>query len=136
MKKEYLSFEQVKKILLPHLQITSRIGRQSIYKTADNSIVAFSNSKDYGGNKWWYSIFIDKLSQLGVNYVCLTLGEQGIVILPLDILLKYAKYADFNDNYTDGKRFFIRIKKEDGKYILYHSGENNIDITSMLYFVD
>ncbi|MBO6233854.1 MAG: hypothetical protein J6N43_00295 [Prevotella sp.] len=136
MKKEYLSFEQVKKILSPHLQITNRIGRQNIFRASDNSIVALSNSKDFGGDKWWYSIFVYEWAQLGVNNVCFTLGEQGIALLPMAILLEYAKYADYNDNYANGRRFFVRIKKENGKYLLYHSGEKDVDITSMFYPAD
>jgi hypothetical protein len=136
MNKGYLNFEQVKKILFPQLEIVDRVGRyRSIYKCANNSIVAFSNSKDYGGEKWWYSIFVYEWSKLGVEKVCLTLGEQGIVVLPMTLLLDYAKYADYNDNYTNGKRFFIRIKKENGNIILYHSGQNNINITPMFHRV-
>lgn len=136
MKKAYLSLEQVKNILSPHLEIKNRIGRQSIFSASDNSIVALSNSKDFGGEKWWYSIFVYEWAQLGVSNVCLTLGEQGVVLLPINILLEYAKYADFNDNYANGKRFFVRIKKEKGKYLLYHSREKDIDITSLFHPAD
>ena len=136
MKKDFLNFEQVKRILPSHLKIVNKIGKRNIYNAIDGSIILFANSKDFGGEKWWYSLFIYDWLQLGVKNVCLTLGEQGIVILSMDVLLDYTKYADYNDNYNKGKRYFVRIKKENGKFVLYHSGEQNVDITSMFYQAD
>lgn len=131
MNKGYLSFEQVKLMLPPQLAVRCRIGRRSIYKSSNDTIIGFANSKDYGGERWWYSIFVNEWVQLGVKNVCLTLGELGIVILPIEVLSDYAKYADYNDNYADGRRFFIRVKMESGRILLYHSSQKDVDITSM-----
>ena len=98
--------------------------------TKDEIIISLSNSKEFESDKWWYSVFIYDLAEKGVKEVCFVLGKKGIIVLPLTILLNYAEYADFNENYAQGKRFFIRIKKENNKLILFQSGNKDIDITS------
>jgi hypothetical protein len=131
MKDDYLSIEQVKELLPAQLKIIRKYGNsRSLYLTKDEIIISLSNSKEFESDKWWYSVFIYDLAEKGVKEVCFVLGKKGIVVLPLTILLNYAEYADFNENYVQGKRFFIRIKKENNKLILFQSGNKDIDITS------
>jgi hypothetical protein len=131
MKDDYLSIEQVKELLPAQLKIIRKYGNsRSLYLTKDEIIISLSNSKEFESDKWWYSVFIYDLAEKGVKEVCFVLGKKGIVVLPLTILLNYAEYADFNENYAQGKRFFIRIKKENNKLILFQSGNKDIDITS------
>ena len=131
MKDDYLSIEQVKELLPAQLNIIRKYGNsRSLYLTKDEIIISLSNSKEFESDKWWYSVFIYELAEKGVKEVCFVLGKKGIVVLPLTILLNYAEYADFNENYAQGKRFFIRIKKENNKLILFQSGNKDIDITS------
>ena len=131
MKDDYLSIELVKELLPAQLKIIRKYGNsRSLYLTKDEIIISLSNSKEFESDKWWYSVFIYDLAEKGVKEVCFVLGKKGIVVLPLTILLNYAEYADFNDNYAQGKRFFIRIKKENNKLILFQSGNKDIDITS------
>ena len=131
MKDDYLSIEQVKELLPAQLKIIRKYGNgRSLYLTKDEIIISLSNSKEFESDKWWYSVFIYELAEKGVKEVCFVLGKKGIVVLPLTILLNYAEYADFNENYAQGKRFFIRIKKENNKLILFQSGNKDIDITS------
>ena len=131
MKDDYLSIEQVKELLPAQLKIIRKYGNsRSLYLTKDEIIISLSNSKEFESDKWWYSVFIYELAEKGVKEVCFVLGKKGIVVLPLTILLNYAAYADFNENYAQGKRFFIRIKKENNKLILFQSGNKDIDITS------
>lgn len=131
MKDDYLSIEQVKELLPVQLKIIRKYGNsRSLYLTKDEIIISLSNSKEFESDKWWYSVFIYDLAEKGVKEVCFVLGKKGIVVLPLTILLNYAEYADFNEKYAQGKRFFIRIKKENNKLILFQSGNKDIDITS------
>lgn len=131
MKDDYLSIELVKELLPAQLKIIRKYGNsRSLYLTKDEIIISLSNSKEFESDKWWYSVFIYDLAEKGVKEVCFVLGKKGIVVLPLTILLNYAEYADFNENYAQGKRFFIRIKKENNKLILFQSGNKDIDITS------
>ncbi len=131
MKDDYLSIELVKELLPAQLKIIRKYGNsRSLYLTKDEIIISLSNSKEFESDKWWYSVFIYELAEKGVKEVCFVLGKKGIVVLPLTILLNYAEYADFNENYAQGKRFFIRIKKENNKLILFQSGNKDIDITS------
>ena len=110
MKDDYLSIEQVKELLPAQLKIIRKYGNsRSLYLTKDEIIISLSNSKEFESDKWWYSVFIYELAEKGVKEVCFVLGKKGIVVLPLTILLNYAEYADFNENYAQGKRFFIRI---------------------------
>ena len=131
MKDDYLSIELVKELLPAQLKIIRKYGNsRSLYLTKDEIIISLSNSKEFESDKWWYSVFIYDLAEKGVKEVCFVLGKKGIVVLPLTILLNYAEYADFNENYAQGKRFFICIKKENNKLILFQSGNKDIDITS------
>ncbi|MBR2260196.1 MAG: hypothetical protein IJ916_00655 [Paludibacteraceae bacterium] len=130
MNQTFLSFEQVKNLLSPQLKITNKIGRGSIYDSVNHSIVAFCNSRDYEGGIWWYSVYVYNLFNYGVSKVCLTLGMHGIVVVPMSLLLEYAKYADYKD-YDQGKRFYIRIKQENNKILLYHSSHEDVDLTPM-----
>lgn len=130
MNQTFLSFEQVKNLLSPQLKITNKIGRGSIYDSVNHSIVAFCNSRDYEGGIWWYSVYVYNLFNYGVSKVCLTLGMHGVVVVPMSLLLEYAKYADYKD-YDQGKRFYIRIKQENNKILLYHSSREDVDLTPM-----
>lgn len=104
------------------------ISRNNIYETNYGSFIALSCSRDYKNSIWWYSTYIYNLANLNIKEVCFIIGFQGIILLPIELLLNYAKYAD-SKKYPKGDRFYIRIKKQEDNYILYHSGHNDINIT-------
>lgn len=102
--------------------------RNNIYETNEGNLIVFSCSKDFGSSKWWYSTYIHNLSQINVRDVCFIIGFQGIILLPIKLLLNYAEYADYKE-YPNGNRFYIRIKKQGDEYVMYHSGHDDINIT-------
>lgn len=105
-----------------------KINRNNIYKANNGNLIAFSCSKDYGNSIWWYSTYIYNLAATNVKDVCFIIGFQGIILLPIELLLSYAEYADSKE-YPKGTRFYIRIRKQDDDYIMYHSKHNDIILT-------
>ena len=102
-------------------------GRLNIYETKGGTLVGFKRSKNYGDSVWWCSVYIYRFKNKNVTNVCFIIGFQGVIIVPIELLLKYAKYANSNNYYKD--RFFIRIKKQGNDFILYQSGHEDINIT-------
>jgi hypothetical protein len=136
MKEGYLSFEEVKGLLPIKYVVGKRVeGCRNVFETGNGSMIAFSKSKEFESGKWWYSLFIYDLLEKGVNDVCFVLGNHGIVIVSIELLLEYAKFANYNENYAMGKRYFIRIRKEGTHLVMYQSGHKDIEITDKLISV-
>ena len=95
-----------------------KINRNNIYKANNGNLIAFSCSKDYGNSIWWYSTYIYNLAATNVKDVCFIIGFQGIILLPIELLLSYAEYADSKE-YPKGTRFYIRIKKQTAKAVCF-----------------
>lgn len=130
-KNEYLNFTQICSLFPNGKKPTNKIGRKNIYKTENGEIIYFKNSKDFEGSGiYWYSFHIIDMHNSGVNKVSFTVAHNGIIILPMSLLLKYATFTDYNEkqNYH-----YIRIKYLGSRYYLYNSNIDNIDITS--YFI-
>ena len=81
-----------------------KINRNNIYKANNGNLITFSCSKDYGNSIWWYSTYIYNLAATNVKDVCFIIGFQGIILLPIELLLSYAEYADSKE-YPKGTRF-------------------------------
>lgn len=129
MTEGYLNFELVKGLLPTKYGVEKKVGSgRNVFETKSGSLIAFSKSKEFESGKWWYSLFIYDLSEKGVDTVCFVLGNYGIVIVPITLLLEYAKFANYNENYAMGKRFFIRIRKEGTRLLLYQAGHKDIEI--------
>lgn len=130
-KHEYLDFVQICSLFPDSKKPLKKIDRQKIYVTENAERVYFKNSKEYDSKGiYWYSFHIIDIYEKGVNKVSLTVAHNGIIILPINLLLEYAKYADFDEkkNYHH-----IRVKYIENRYYLYHSSVNDIDITQ--YFI-
>lgn len=126
-KSEYLNFTQICSLFPYGEKPINKVYRKNIYKTEKGEIIYFKNSKDFGGNGiYWYSFHIIDMYNRGINKVSFTVAHNGIIILPISLLLEYATYTDYNkiQNYH-----YIRIKYLGNRYYLYHSNSNDIDIT-------
>lgn len=102
-------------------------GRLNIYETKGGTLVGFKRSKNYGDSVWWCSVYIYRFKNKNVTNVCFIIGFQGVIIVPIELLLKYAEYANSNKYVED--RFFVRIKKQGNDFVLYQSGHEDINIT-------
>ena len=102
-------------------------GRLNIYETKGGTLVGFKRSKNYGDSVWWCSVYIYRFKNKNVTNVCFIIGFQGVIIVPIELLLKYAEYANSNKYVED--RFFVRIKKQSNDFVLYQSGHEDINIT-------
>lgn len=131
-KNEYLDFDQVCRLFPKGEKPTKKIdSRRRIYTTENKETIYFKNSKPYKEKSiYWYSFHILELYKRGVVKVSFTISHNGIIILPITLLLEYAEYADF-DKKNDYHH--VRVKYAGNRYYLYHSGNNDIDITQ--YFI-
>ena len=88
---------------------------KNIYKTENGEIVYYKNSKNFAGSSiYWYLFHIIEMYNRGVNKVSFTVAHNGVIILPISLLLEYAPYADYNEK----KYHYIRIKCLRNRY--YH----------------
>lgn len=130
-KNEYLNFAQICTLFPGGEKPINKIDRRNIYKTENGEIVYFKNSKDFDGSGiYWYSFHIIDMYNRGVNKVSFTVAHNGIIILPILLLLEYAPHTDYNEKQS---YHYIRIKCLENRYYLYNSNINDIDITT--YFI-
>ena len=126
-------FHAIEILPLNYKPLENRINKNNIYEANNGNFIAFFSSKEYDTSIWWYSIYIYNLAAKNVKNVCFIIGFQGIILLPIELLLSYAEYADSKNPPKGDDRFYIRIKKQEDDYILYHSGHNDINISQ--YFI-
>ena len=127
----YLSIDEICSLLPSPLNKITK--NRSYFVAEDGTKICIVSSRTYNDKGLWYGIYIDELTNDNINYVCLVAGFEGILLIPLSILAKYAEYADFKIYSNAKKRYFIRVKHDDNKILLFHSGYNDVDITK--YFI-
>lgn len=122
----YLDFNQVCSLFPKGEEPAIKIDH-GVYKTENGEKICFAHSREYDGCRYWYGVYIYNLQNDGINKVSFTISNKGILILPMEILLHYAKYADYKV-YSKGNRYYIRIREINNKLYLHHSGQDDIDI--------
>lgn len=129
----YLSFKEICS-LLPDKYIPKRKIGANKYLTENNTKICITCSKLYKEkNIYWYCIFFNNLVDEGIEYICFCTAKTGIIFVPIKVLNEYISHANVK-TYSNGSRYYIRIKDDDGKIILYQSGQQNIDVTSYFRF--
>ena len=130
----YLDINEIERLLPDSFLPLKKIDRKSVYKAGKDDLLAIVNSKIFSeptGDYLWSGVFLDYLNSLKVNWVCHTVGKVGILLIPSEVLIRYAEYANYRLN--DGeRRYFIRIRIEGDKYLLYSKGYE-LDISE--YFI-
>lgn len=130
----YLDINEIERLLPDSFLPLKKVDRKSVYKAGKDDLLAIVNSKIFSeptGDYLWSGVFLDYLKSLKVNYVCHTVGKIGILMIPFEVLIRYAEYANYRLN--DGeRRYFIRIRIEGEKYLLYSKGYE-LDISE--YFI-
>ena len=127
----YLSYDQISSILPEGFTPVKKLQR-NLYKLENGSLMLFVSSKLYKGDIYWYSIFVDNISAEGVEYICFCTGFSGVIIVPIQIIKEYAKYADYKQ-YDEGNRHYIRMRNIHSQYFLYHSKKKDINITQYYF---
>ena len=122
----YLDFSQVCSLFPKGEEPTIKIGN-GVYKTENGEKICFAHSREYDRYWYWYGVYIYNLQDNGISKVSFTISNKGILVLPIEILLQYAKYADYKE-YSKGNRYYIRIKEKNNKLYLHHSSQDDIDI--------
>ena len=89
----YLNLEEVNALLPSSLKIDidNRIER-SVYKTCEDKPLPVINSKLYPQNYYWYSCITKHFKNIGVEYICFTVGLNGILVVPIDVVLHYNRF--------------------------------------------
>ena len=130
----YLDINEIERLLSDSFLPLKKIDRRSVYKAGKDGLLAIVNSRIFSeptGDYLWSGVFLDYLNSLKVNWVCHTVGKVGILLIPSEVLIRYAEYANYRLN--DGeRRYFIRIRIEGDKYLLYSKGYE-LDISE--YFI-
>lgn len=130
----YLDINEIERLLSDSFLPLKKIDRRSVYKAGKDDLLAIVNSRIFSeptGDYLWSGVFLDYLNSLKVNWVCHTVGKVGILLIPSEVLIRYAEYANYRLN--DGeRRYFIRIRIEGDKYLLYSKGYE-LDISE--YFI-
>jgi 5-methylcytosine-specific restriction protein A len=109
-----------------------------IYSTESNESFLIKFSKLYeDGISYWFGITPSSIKiskEQNIDFFCFTLGYEGIIKLPINILNEYIKTADFSFNNVKNeiKRYHIRIKF-DTEIILYNSKKEFIITDYLLY---
>ena len=116
----YLDINEIERLLSDSFLPLKKIDRKSVYKAGKDDLLAIVNSRIFSeptGDYLWSGVFLDYLNSLKVNWVCHTVGKVGILLIPSEVLIRYAEYANYRLN--DGaRRYFIRIRIEGDKYLL------------------
>ena len=130
----YLDINEIERLLPDSFLPLKKMDRRSVYKAGNDGLLAIVNSRIFSeptADYLWSGVFLDYLNSLKVNWVCHTVGKVGILLIPSEVLIRYAEYANYRLN--DGeRRYFIRIRIEGDKYLLYSKGYE-LDISE--YFI-
>lgn len=134
--KTYLTLEEVHGILPDFLKfnLSERIER-SVYKTIEGKPLPIINSKKYPENYYWYSCITKYFKDLGSEYICFTVGNFGVLVIPIDVVLHYNKFSGWKGESKKGRQYHVRIKhNSDNKMTFwnFNNPDENIDVTQYL----
>ena len=101
-KATYLSLDKVNALLPENLKIDieNRLER-SVYKTCQGKPLPVINSKLYPQIYYWYSCTTTYFKNIGADFICFTIGLNGILLYLL--MLLYTTIA-FLDGSAKGKK--------------------------------
>ena len=135
-KATYLSLDKVNALLPENLNIDieNRLER-SVYKTCKGKPLPVINSKLYPQNYYWYSCTTTYFKNIGADFICFTIGLNGILIIPIDVVVHYNRFSGWKGEGKKGRQYHVRIKhNQDGTLTFWNFNDpnENIDITQYL----
>lgn len=131
----FLSLEQVSDILPDKYKFSPSLKvERSIYQTHNDTPLAIVNSKLYPNNTYWFSSVTKYFQEKGIETICFVCGNEGILLIPIDIILGYNRYSGWKDN-KKGRSYYVRVKQRGGKYLLYNHNDQSDDIDVSEYFI-
>lgn len=96
--------------------------------------VCFRYTKMYVGNVWWTSE--SPLTIDGCNYLIIALQNRGLLVLPRQVVMS-DYWSALNVSMLKSGRRNIRIREEDGKFVLYNRrNQTSADVTEYLHPCD
>ena len=133
----YLSLDKVNALQPDNLKIDieNRLER-SVYKTFQGKPIHVIDSKLYHQNYYWYSCTTTYFKNIGADFICFTIGLNGILIIPIDVVVHYNRFSGWKGEGKKGRQYHVRIKhNQDGTLTFWNFNDpkENIDITQYLY---
>lgn len=131
----FLTLEQVGDILPDDYKFSpSDKVERSIYKTSDGKLLAIVNSKLYPDKTYWFSSVSKYFKDKGIEKICFVCGNEGVLLIPIDIILEYNKYSGWKDN-KKGRSYYVRVRPRDERLFLFNHNETCDDIDVMDFFI-
>lgn len=121
-----LSLEQTVELLPPYFSPVEIFDRKRQLAHSAKGLIALRTSRHYFPASWWTS-FKPEMLEREVKFLIIALDFSGILVIPSSVIL------DFGRKYAVSKlkngRQNIRIKKEDGRIVMYEPGAPTVDLT-------
>ena len=136
--KTFLDFDEINKILPKELKLDAERHSRGVYRAANGDLISISNSRAYlKGAVSWYYVYADRYNELGVKYMIFTIGNRGIVVVPMDVIQKYKLGCYWKEGLKIGeKRYRIEIfKKTDGYMFVNYSRVHQKHLDLNPYFI-
>ena len=132
----YLSLDKVNALLPENLNIDieNRLER-SVYKTCQGKPLPVINSKLYPDSYYWYSCITTYFKNLGAEFICFTVGNYGILVIPIDIVSHYNRFSGWKGESKKGRQYHVRIRHSEDNVLTFwnfNDPRENIDITKYL----
>ncbi|MBE6300946.1 MAG: hypothetical protein E7085_03695 [Parabacteroides distasonis] len=134
---EPLGLRDVNTLLPDNLKIdTEKSIERSVCRTVEGKPLPIVNSKLYPAKYYWYSCITKYFKEIGTEYICFTVGLNGILVIPIDIVLHYNKFSGWKGKYKKGRQYHVRIKCNEDETLNFwnfNDPNENIEVTQYLY---
>jgi hypothetical protein len=90
---EYLSKEAINSMLPQGLRISDERGKYNIYPTENGDLIVATESKNVSRSNRYvyevmYSLYLDLYLERCIKYVCLSIYNDGVLLIPIDDLIQ------------------------------------------------
>lgn len=129
MEETYLSLDDVNKLLPDELSIVDRLERSLYSNKSGNPMVVCCSKYYMKDSSFWYSITTDYYVGKGVDIFCLVAGQEGILLISKEILLKYCQHSGWKKQ-KKGRSYYVRVRlQNEDQFVLFNSENESIDIS-------
>lgn len=113
---EYLTLKEVQELLPIEFCPTKLIDKiQKLYEYP-KGVILFREAKIKDSNESQYGVKKETVQKYNVSYICLTVGFNGILLIPSEILINY--FDDNDSSKFSNGRSELKIHIMEGKFIL------------------
>ena len=131
----HLSIEELNEILPAEEKIDLKVPRRQyiIYTKVKGEPLPVAMAKIVK-NTFLFNIVTDYYNSIGCKHICLVLGREGALLMPIEILTEYNKYSGWKLKSTKGKQYWIRGTIRNGGIKLVCSVDHTKDVVADKYF--